>query len=350
MAVQSPKFGIIGCGNIARFHFEGLRKAGAEVVHVVDRREDVADRYVKEFGAKFSTDYRALLRNPEVSVVTILTSSQYHYPMAMEALAAGKDVVCEKTMMDCADEAEAVAKRAAETGQLFFTAYMKRFFPAAIKAKELVPRLGTLFSAQVRAYQQWGNYYDIEPGAAVSTMPLDNYGGAIIKCAGSHMIDMTLYLLGRPASVYAHVDYVPGTAFDRKATALLEYDCGLAVSLEAATHPLKRIGYERNSWDEFIQINGVNGRLELFTVKWDEPENNPALLIHYDNETETTTEHRFGCVNPFDVEMEYMVRCLQDRVQGSPSAVDGFNVDLVIESMVESSKRRAPLTFDWRGL
>ena len=42
----------------------------------------------------------------------------------------------------------------------------------------------------------------------------------------------------------------------------------MTVNFETAVHPLKKIGYERNSWDEFIQINGVNGRLEIFTVMW----------------------------------------------------------------------------------
>ena len=131
------------------------------------------------------------------------------------------------------------------------------------------------------------------------------YGGAVIKCAASHMIDMTLHFLGRPRSLYAHVDYIPGTDFDRKATALFEYEDGLVVSFEAATHPLKRIGYERNSWDEFIQINGVNGRLDIDTVMWDHPEHNAALLVHYDNGKGISTEYRFDAVNPFDVEMAY---------------------------------------------
>jgi predicted dehydrogenase len=145
------------------------------------------------------------------------------------------------------------------------------------------------------------------------------------------------------------VDYIPGTDFDRKATALLEYEDGLVVSFEAATHPLKRIGYERNSWDECLQINGVNGRLQVYTVQWDHPEHNAALLIHYDNERETSTEYRFAALNPFDVELAYFYDCLARREQGHPDVVDGFNVDAVIEAMVTSHRDRAPVDLDWRG-
>jgi predicted dehydrogenase len=216
------------------------------------------------------------------------------------------------------------------------------------KAHELLPSLGRLFSAQVRVYQQWGNYYEVE-GVNPARWVFEKYGGAVLKCAASHMIDMTLHLLGRPQHLYAHVDYISGTDFDRKATSLFEYQDGLVVSFEAATHPLKRVGYERNAWDERLQINGVNGRLDICTVKWDQPEHNAALLVHYDDRTETSTEYRFAAINPFHREMAYFCDCLERREQGRPDVIDGFNVDTIIGAMVESGRRAAVVELDWRG-
>jgi len=344
-----PGFGIVGCGNISRFHFEGLEKAGANIVHISDINEEAAKPWVDRFGAKFSKDYNKLIEDPDVTVVSILTGSKFHKDISLKAIAAGKDVICEKTMMDSADEAEEVARVVKDSNVLFFTAFMKRFFPAVIKAKEMLPSLGRLFSAQIRTYQAWGDFYKSNELGDYGFV-VGNYGGAIIKCAGSHMIDMTVNLLGRPDSVYANVDYVPGTSFDRKATALFEYNDGMIVSFEAAAHPLKKIGYERNSWDEYIQINGVNGRLELYTVMWDYPERNGVLLVHYDNEKEASTEYRFDPVNPFDLEMKYFYECLKKREQGKPDVIDGFNVDVVIGTMVESAKQKRSLPIDWRGL
>lgn len=346
---STPKWGIVGCGGISRFHFHGLLKAGASVAHIADLRAEAARPWVDATGAAFSTDYRALLADPAVTVVDVLTDSRYHHPIVMAALAAGKDVVCEKTMMDNAAQATEVARAAAASGRLFFTAYMKRFFPMVQKARELLPSLGRLFSGHVRVYQKWGNYYEVAEGDPAGWVT-DKYGGAVIKCAASHMLDMTLNLLGRPQSLYAHVDYIPRSSFDRKATTILEYANGLAVTLEAATHPLERIGFERNSWDERIELTGVNGRLELYFVQWDHPTNNGALLVHYDNATEAATEYRFAPVNPFDLELAYINDCLARREQGRPNVVDGFNVDVLIETMVESSQRRAAVDVDWRGL
>jgi len=346
---MKPKFGIIGCGNISRFHFNGLEKVDADVVHIVDINEEAAKPYVDAFGTRFSRDYKELIADADVTVVSVLTSGKYHKEICLAALEEGKDVICEKTMADNASGAERMVQAAKASGRLFFVSYMKRFFPAVKKAKELLPGLGRLFSAQVRVYQNWGkNFYELENADEYDYI-LNNYGGAVVKCAGSHMIDMTLSFLGRPQSLYSYIDYIPNSRLDRKATSLFEYENGLVVSFEAATHPLKRIGYHRNSWDEFIQINGVNGRLEIYTVMWDQPENNGAVLIHYDNEKESCTEYRFEAVNPFDIQIAHFYNCLVRRQQGHPDVIDGFNVDVIIEAMQASAQRKTPVKLDWRG-
>lgn len=345
---MTVKFGIIGCGSISRFHFKGLKKANASIVHIADVNEEAAKPYVEQFGARFSTNYREVIENPEVTVVSVLTSAKFHKEICLAALAAGKDVICEKTMSNNAEEAEEIARAAKASGQLFFTSYMKRFFPAAQKAKELLPQLGRLFSAQVRAYQcwDWANFYELESGESQQWI-VDNYGGAAMKCAGSHMMDMTLHLLGRPDSLYAYVDYVPQSNVDRKATALFQYPDGFVVSFETALHQLRRIGYERNSWDEKIEIHGVNGKIELYTVMWDASENNGALFVYYDNATETSTEYRFPAMDPFDAEMAQFVKWLETREQGSPNAIDGMNVDILIATMAQSSEKQAAIPIVW---
>lgn len=347
---MKPKFGIIGCGNISRFHFKGLEKIGADIVHIADINEAAARPYAAKFNAQYTADYRDVVANPEVTVVSVLTSAKYHKEICLSALRAGKDVICEKTMANDAEEAIMIARAARASGRLFFTSYMKRFFSAARKAKQLMPSLGRLFSAQIRAYQNWGaNFYELENGKDQQWI-LDAYGGAAIKCAGSHMIDMALHLLGRPDSLYAHIDYIPHSRVDRKATALFEYGNGCVAHYETAVHPLERIGYERNSWDEKLEINGVHGRLELFTVQWDAPENNGALLIHYDNASGTSTEYRFPPEDPFEAEMAYFHDCLVKRVQGQPDAVDGMNVDIMIEAMAASARERKAYSIPWPGL
>jgi predicted dehydrogenase len=346
---MEPKYGIIGCGNISRFHFAGLAKIGARVVHIADIDEAKARSYAEQFKARYTGDYHRVIADPEVTVVSILGPGKYHRDMCLEAIAAGKDILCEKTLADNPQEAVEIVQAVRSKKTLFFTTYMKRFFPAVQKAKELLPGLGTLFSAQVRGFQNWGDLYN-----ATSAEPyqwiINNYGGAILKCGGSHMLDLTMYLLGRPVSVYGNIDYVANSKIDRRASAMLEYPSSLVVNFEAATHPLAKIGYEKNSWDEKVEINGTNGRLEIYTVMWDHPENNAALLVHYDNTTKTSTEYRFDAIHPFHEEIAYYHRCLTERKQGKPDVIDGFNVDTVIAAIVDSHQKKSSVKIDWKGI
>lgn len=346
---MEPGYGIIGCGSISRFHLDGLRKAGARVVRTADMDPARARAAADPFGARCSTDYRDVLADPEVTVVDVLSPGRLHEEICLAAIAAGKDVICEKTLADNPDQAYRIVQAARGAGVLFFSAYMKRFFPALQKAKELIPSLGIPFSAYARSYQPWGDLYSLESAAGHQWI-LDAYGGAILKCAGSHILDLLLFLLGRPESVYARVDTIGDSQVDRKVMALLQYPGSLAVAFEAAAHPLAKIGYERNAWDERIEISGTNGRLDICTPLWDFPERNAALLVHYDNATRTTTEHRLDAVNPFHVQMAHFHRCLSAREQGAPTVVDGFNVDATIEAIERSGREGMPVTIDWRGL
>ncbi len=346
---MEPKFGIIGCGNISKFHFGGLAKAKADIVHVADIDINKAQERAKPFGARFTADFRDVINDPEVTVVSILGPGKFHKNMCLAALAGGKDVVCEKTLSNSTGEAFEIVQAAKKSNRLFFTAFMKRFLPAVQKGKEILPSLGILFSAYARSYQCWGDFYSLKDASQYLDI-LDKYGGAVIKCAGSHILDLIVYFFGRPTSLYANIDYVNNSKVDRKAVALLEYPSSLVVNFEAATHPLSKIGYEKNSWDERLEINGTNGRLDIYTTYWERPENNAPLLVHYDNTAKISTEYRFDTVNPFDLEMEYICRCLKERTPGHPDVVDGFYVDTLISAMEESHQNKKLIEINWRSL
>ncbi|MDP6380324.1 MAG: Gfo/Idh/MocA family oxidoreductase, partial [Phycisphaerae bacterium] len=122
--------GVIGCGNIVRFHFSGLEKAGARVKWVCDISEDAARPWVEKTGAQYTTDYKQILADPEVDVVHVTLISTLHKQMCIDAINAGKAVVCEKTLATSADDALEIVSLAEKKQTLFYTSYMKRFIPA----------------------------------------------------------------------------------------------------------------------------------------------------------------------------------------------------------------------------
>jgi predicted dehydrogenase len=347
--------GVIGCGNISKFHFAGLAKAGAKVKWVCDLSEAAARPWADKFKANYTADYRALLKDPAVQAVFVTTISSVHKPICLEAIRAGKAVICEKTLATNAEDALEITRAAAKARTIFYTCYMKRFIPAMEKAKALLPALGRIVSTNIRAYQAWGNDLWVKPPATgffhcergKPSLVVKNYGGGILVCGGSHILDLTNFFLGRPRRVFAAMHTTPGFDFDVQAAALLETENGV-VHYEALVHQLEKIGFLRDGWDERVEINGLNGRLEVYTSLWDQVDSKASLLLHYDNATGAATEYRYAPESPFTRAVVFFCKNIEKGRQGAQSHLTGYEVDEMIAHIKQSASSHKALEVKWR--
>lgn len=346
--------GVIGCGNISRFHFSGLQKAGAKISWVCDLNEAAARPWAEKFGARYTADYREIIADPAVNTVDITAISSAHKAMCLQAISAGKAVICEKTLATNPQDALEIVQAAQHANTLFYTSYMKRFIPAVEQAKALLPSLGCLLSTHIRAYQCWGNLWEEAPGEGFFHTPPDgaspvrrNYGGGILVCGGSHILDLTCFLLGRPTRLFASTYAPEGRDYDLQAAALLETANGV-VHYEALAHPLHKIGFLRDGWDERIEINGVNGRLEIFSAEWDQVEHKASLLRHYDNHSAQVTEYRYAPISPFERALAFFCAQITQGEQGAQSRLTGYDVDELIAHIEQSGRTHQAVEVDWK--
>lgn len=346
--------GVIGCGGISRFHFAGLAKAGAKIGWVCDLSEAAARPWAQKFEARYTGDYRQVINDPAVQVVDVTTISRMHKPICLAAIAAGKAVICEKTLAENADDALQIVQAAERRNTILYTSYMKRFIPAVQKAKELLPSLGQILTTHIRAYQCWGDlwsstpkegFFHTTPGGVSDVR--SRYGGGILTCGGSHILDMVNFLLGRPRRLYAQVHTPQGQDYDLRASALLETDNGI-VHFDALAHPLDRIGFLRDGWDEQVEINGTRGRLTVLSAEWDQFEHKASVLIHYDNATGESKEYRFAPASPFEQAIGFYCRQIQLGTQGSQSRGTGYDVDELIAAFHRSSASGQALDVTYR--
>ncbi|MHC4873490.1 MAG: Gfo/Idh/MocA family protein [Planctomycetota bacterium] len=351
---MSIKAAVIGCGNISQFHFSGLEKYGAEVKWVCDLNEDAAKPYQEKFGASFTKDYKEIIADSDVDVVFVILVSRLHKEICLSAIEAGKAVVCEKTLAENAEDAWEIVDAAEKKGTIFYTSYMKRFIPAVAKAKELMPKLGKIFSTNIRAYQCWSDLWNNHPEKGFFHTPeggmstiRKNYGGGILVCGGSHILDLVLFFLGRPSRMYATFHEPEGRDYDIQAAALMETENGV-VHYEATAHPLKKVGFLKDGWDEKIEINGTGGRIEIYSSVWDNHTAKGSLLVHYDNETFASTEYRFGPTSPFDLAVAHFCEQIEKGEQGPQSRLTGYETDCLIEAIKESGKTKQAIELDWK--
>ncbi len=345
---------VIGCGSISRFHFSGLEKAGVRIKWVCDLRQEAAKPWMDKFNAKYTADYKEILRDPEVKLVNITSFSTVHKEMCLAAIGAGKAVICEKTLAVNADDSYEIVRTAEKAGTIFYTSYMKRFLPAVEKAKEMLPSVGRILSTNIRAFQPWGDMWSENPkDGACHTPPggrsklVENVGGGVLVCGGSHILDLVCFLLGRPTRLYASL-HIPGDRdYDLQAAALLETENGI-VHYETLMHSLDKIGFLRDGWDETIEITGTKGRINIYSPMWDKGDIKGSLMVHYDNATGNSTEYRFAPVSPFDREMAFFCENISKGRQGSQSRLTGYDVDELISHMNRSSKEKKAVEIKWK--
>lgn len=93
------RVGLIGCGFIAELHMQAYRRVyglAVEVTAVSARGDAVIDFAKRHRIAATHRDYRALIADPDLDVIDICTPPALHAAMIVEAMRAGKHVICEK--------------------------------------------------------------------------------------------------------------------------------------------------------------------------------------------------------------------------------------------------------------
>ena len=152
---------IIGCGSIAlQNHLPGLALCpDAKVVALCDTDAAVLERARQQTGvAVTSTRHEDIVKREDVHAVIIATPNFTHAPIALDAIACGKHVLCEKPLALNYPDAQAMADAADTTGVRHMTAFTYRFVPAMRYLAHLVKRgdLGQPYHFRSCRLQDWG--------------------------------------------------------------------------------------------------------------------------------------------------------------------------------------------------
>ncbi|MBE5806927.1 MAG: Gfo/Idh/MocA family oxidoreductase [Clostridiales bacterium] len=190
------RIGIIGCGGIANGkHLPALKAIDrADIVAFCDLIEERAQKAAKEYGtpdAKVYTDYRELLKDGTIDVVYVLTPNRSHADLSIDALNAGKHVMCEKPMAKTAADARRMVEAAKKSGKKLTIGYQHRHKAEARYVKALIERgdLGEIYVAKAYAIRRRGT-----PNWGVFLNEYEQGGGPLIDI-GTHSLDVTLYLM-----------------------------------------------------------------------------------------------------------------------------------------------------------
>ena len=204
------KAGIIGCGGIANGkHMPSIKALGeTELVAFCDLIIERAEKAKAQYGtedAQVFTDYKELLKL-DLDCVYVCTPNRSHSYITVDALHAGKNVMCEKPMAINPAEAQKMLDAAKETGKILTIGYQGRYRPDSQYLKKACEagELGDIYYARAnairrRAVPTWGVFLnEYEQG-----------GGPLIDI-GTHALDLTLWTMNNYKP-----KYVVGTVYHK---------------------------------------------------------------------------------------------------------------------------------------
>lgn len=209
--------------------------------------------------------YEALLQSPDVDAVYIPLPNHLHVPWSIQALRAGKHVLCEKPIALSAAEAEQLLAEAQKYPRLkIMEAFMYRFHPQWQRARQLIHdgKIGEL-----RTVHSFFSYHNVDPG---NIRNLADIGGGGLMDIGCYGVSLSRFIFNaEPRRACGMMEYDPQFKVDRLTSAMLEFSAGTAI-FTCATQlaPFQR-----------VHIFGTGGRIEI-EIPFNAPPDKPCRIWH----------------------------------------------------------------------
>ncbi|MDR0709145.1 MAG: Gfo/Idh/MocA family oxidoreductase [Spirochaetaceae bacterium] len=196
---------IIGMGTVSSLHIEAYLgfPRRCRITHLVDSFSEKIEQKKKAYklSAGVYSDYKQILDDPAIDLVSICTPPYVHAEMAVAFLKAGKNVIVEKPMAASLEECDAVIKAVKKSGRVFSPVAQNRFTDPFMKLKKTLDtgKAGKVVHAQVDSLWWRGHcYYDLWWRGL-----WEKEGGGCTLNHAVHHIDLLGWMLGRPDKVSA---------------------------------------------------------------------------------------------------------------------------------------------------
>jgi predicted dehydrogenase len=191
------KTAVFGTGFVGRVHLEGIRRLGnVEVAAIAASGKEKAERLAAELNVeRADADYRRILEDRTLDAVHICTPNALHLPMVLDALRAGKHVLCEKPLAMSTAEARQMADAADQAKLRNCTFHNLRYYPMVQHMRRMREDgdLGEILAVQGTYSQDW-LLYDTDWNWRLDSKA--NGPSRTLADIGSHWCDMAEHVTG----------------------------------------------------------------------------------------------------------------------------------------------------------
>ena len=323
--------------NLGIIGFGGIAKSGVHMGQILKNPDfnvkaaaDIVPNYEKaqEFGIKdFYTDYKDLLKDPEINAVLIATPHFLHAEQAIEAFNAGKHVLIEKPIARNLEEARNVMEAAKKSGKIGMIGFCQRFYAqhADIKKQIEEGKIGNVLSARIHHYQNF------RPAPTSWWLDVEKTGGGAVIGSGIHRLDLLRWLIGEVKSVYAAgVTYAPRTRDGETCVhAVLEFESGAVANFS--------INWASFSFPdpEGLSISGEKGMILGQDLPW-----YPYQMGVVDIENGAMKEVESpACQTMY----QHFADCINNNKTPCPSLEEGYKSLQLVRAIYKSMETKMPV-------
>lgn len=196
--------GIIGCGRIAQTRHipEYDTNENAKITGYFDFNKKRAEQIAKQYGGKVYESVEEMLDDVEIDAVSICVTNSAHASVSIQALNAGKDVLCEKPMATSLEDSEEMVAVAKRNHKVLMIDQNQRFAKAHVKAKELLASgaIGNILTFKSTFGHGGPETWSVDGGANTWFFDKNKSKYGAIFDLGVHKIDLIQYLIESPVT------------------------------------------------------------------------------------------------------------------------------------------------------
>jgi predicted dehydrogenase len=361
--------GIIGTGFMGKAHAFAYRAVAGifpgslrpVLTCVADIDGPAAERAARQLGfSRWSADWRSLVEDPEVEIVSITTPNVVHREMALAAVAAGKHVHCEKPIAPNAAAARDMMEAAEAAGVVTQVGYNYLKNPILKLARAMVAagELGDITGFRGVHAEDYMADPEIPYGWRVDP----SGGGGAIADIGSHIIGMARFLIGPISEIIADLETVirtrpvaPGSP-DRRAVEVddiarlgVRFARGCGGTIEAnwvATGRKMQLGFELTGTKGSLAFSQERLNELLFYRSGADPRHNGFTRIEAGAQHHpyglfcVAPGHQLGFNDLKTIEVAEFLSAIAGGERHGPDFREAWEIQRTIDTAIESSRTR----------
>jgi predicted dehydrogenase len=318
------RWGILSTAKIGREKVIPAIQKGkyCEVVAIASRKKEAAEKEAallkipKAYGS-----YEELLAGAEIDAVYIPLPNHLHVEWSIKAMQAGKHVLCEKPIGLSSAEAKKLLDVSKQYPHIkVMEAFMYRFHPQWIKAKELIKQ-GKI--GEIKTIHSFFSYYNVDPA---NIRNQSDKGGGGMMDIGCYNISLSRFVFDEePTKVLGITEFDPQSGVDRLASGILQFSKGTSTF----TCSTQLVPYQR------VNIFGTEARIEI-EIPFNAPPDKPTKIwLHSKTGTE---EIVFDRVDQYTLEADAFAKAVLENTEVPTPLHDAVNNMKAIEAIFDSSK------------